>query len=216
MARSGIGGGTLRRAPLRPRSAAEQTMPMPASARHWTADEVRAMQSDSPAWPRYELIDGELLVTPAPRPIHQRAVFLLARLLAEYVENGGLGEVWTSPADIELESGSIVQPDVFVVPRSPSLPVASWRELDVLTLAAEVSSPSTARWDRVTKRRFFGRKRVDQYWVVDLDARVIEGTVPGDPKVELSDTQLEWFPTGASVPFTLDLEWFFTRVHGEP
>ncbi len=191
-------------------------MPMPASARHWTADQVRAMQGESPAWPRYELIDGELLVTPAPRPIHQRAVFLLARLLAEYFENGGLGEVWTSPADIELQSGTIVQPDVFVVPRSPSLPVASWRELDVLTLAAEVSSPSTARWDRVTKRRFFGRKQVDQYWVVDLDARIIERTVPGDSKVELSDTQIEWFPTGASVPFTLDVRRFFARVHGEP
>lgn len=173
------------------------------------------MQDESRAWPRYELIDGELLVTPAPRPVHQRAVFLLARLLAEYVEKNGLGEVWTSPADIELESRTIVQPDVFVVPRSPSLPVASWRELDVLTLAAEVSSPSTASWDRVTKRRFFGRKRVDQYWVVDLDARVIERTVPRDPKVELSDAELEWFPSGASVPFTLDLRWFFSRVHGE-
>ena len=190
-------------------------MSMPAPARRYTVEEVRAMQDEDRAWPRYELIDGELLVTPAPRPVHQRAVFLLARLLAEYVESNGLGEVWTSPADIELESGTIVQPDVFVVPRSPALPVASWRDLDMLTVAAEVSSPSTARWDRVTKRRFFSRKRVGQYWVVDLDARVVERTVPGDPKVEVLDELLEWHPAGVAVPFRLELPSFFARVHGD-
>src|SRR5687767_15202393 len=146
--------------------------------RRWTVAQVRAMQDEERAWPRYELIDGELLVTPAPRPVHQRAVLLLARRLAECVETNGLGEVWTSPADIELESGTIVQPDVFVVPRSPALPVASWRDLDVLTVAAEVTSPSTARWDRASKRRFFGRKRGDQYWLGDLDARVGGRTGP--------------------------------------
>jgi Uma2 family endonuclease len=190
-------------------------MSMPASSRRWTLDEVRAMQDEERPWPRYELIEGELLVTPAPRPVHQRAVLRLARVLAEYVEPNALGEVWTSPADIELESGTIVQPDVFVVPRSPALPVASWRDLDTLTLAAEVSSPSTARWDRVTKRRFFGRRRVDQYWVIDLDARVVERTVPGDPKVEVLDAVLEWHPAGVASPFRLDLPPFFARVQGD-
>ncbi len=205
---------TVTRIPLRSPFVAEQTMSMPAPARRWTVDEVRAMQDESPAWPRYELIDGELLVTPAPRPAHQRAVLHLARKLADYVESNGLGEVWTSPADIELESGTIVQPDIFVVPRSPALPVASWRDLDTLTLAAEVSSPSTARWDRVTKRQFFGRRRVDQYWVVDLDARVVERSTPDDPKVEVLDAVIEWHPAGAPSAFELDLPAFFARVHG--
>ena len=173
------------------------------------------MQDESRAWPRYELIDGELLVTPAPRPAHQRAVLYLARKLADYVEAHGLGEVWTSPADIELEPGTIAQPDLFVAPRSPALAVASWRDLDVLTVAAEVTSPSTARWDRVEKRRFFGRKRVDQYWVVDLDARVVERTIPGDPKVEVLAEVLEWHPPGVAIPFRLELPPFFARVHGE-
>ncbi len=173
------------------------------------------MQDESRAWPRYELIDGELLVTPSPRPAHQRAVKLLVLALDPWVEANGLGEVWTSPADIELESGTIVQPDVFVVPRSPTLPVASWRDFNVLTVAAEVTSPSTARWDRVKKRRFFGRKRVEQYWVVDLDARVVERTIPGDPKVEVLDEVLEWNPPGVAMPFRLDLPPFFARVHGD-
>jgi Uma2 family endonuclease len=187
---------------------------MPSHARQWTAAEVRAMQDESHAWPRFELIDGELLVTAAPRPVHQRAVRLLMRALEPYVEAQTLGEVWASPADIELEPGTIVQPDVFVVPRSPLLPIASWRDLDVLTLAAEVASPSTARWDRVTKRKFFGRKRVDEYWVVDLDARVVERTRPGDPRVVVADAMLEWQPGGAAEPFRLDLVDYFARVHG--
>lgn len=65
------GGGTLRRAPLRTLFVAEQTMSMPAASRRWTVEEVRAMQDEERAWPRYELIDGELLVTPAPRRLHQ-------------------------------------------------------------------------------------------------------------------------------------------------
>ncbi len=191
-------------------------MPMPAPARRWTVEEVRALQGESrSAWPRYELIDGELLVTPAPRPIHQRAVRLLVLALDPYVEVHRLGEVWMSPADIQLGSGTIVQPDVFVVPRSPALPVPSWRELDALTLAVEVTSPSTARGDRVTKRQFFGRKRVEHYWVVDLDARVVERTRAGDARVDVDSTTLEWWPVGATVPFTLDLPAFFARVHGE-
>ena len=57
---------TKHRAPLRSPFAAEQTTSMPAPVRRWTADEVRAMQDEERAWPRYELIDGELLVTPSP------------------------------------------------------------------------------------------------------------------------------------------------------
>lgn len=202
--------------PLLSYSRAEHTVSMPAPGRLWTVDQVRAMQDESRPWPRFELIDGQLLVTPAPRPVHQRAVFLLARLLADYVERHAVGEVWTSPADIELEPKSIVQPDVFVVPRSSALPIVSWRELDRLILAVEVTSPSTARFDRVDKRRFFRRKRVDEYWVVDLDARVIERTRPSESHVEVADASVEWLPAGAAERLTLDLASYFGRVHGEP
>jgi Uma2 family endonuclease len=206
---------TMAGVPLRAVFGAEQTMSMPASTRRWTVDEVRAMQDESRAWPRYELIDGELLVTPSPRLVHQRAVKLLLFALHPWVEANGVGEVLMSPADIELESGTIVQPDVFVVARSSALPIASWRDVRALAVAAEVTSPSTARWDRVKKRRFFSRARVDQYWVIDLDARVVERTTPGDPKVEVLDELLEWHPSEAAVPFRLDLPPFFARVHGD-
>src|ERR1700730_17091006 len=78
--------GMLNGAPLPFSRRAEQTMRMPASARRWTADEVRALSDESRPGPRYELIDGELLVTPSPRPVHQIAALELARRLVDYVE----------------------------------------------------------------------------------------------------------------------------------
>ena len=173
------------------------------------------MQDSSRGWPRYELIDGELIVTPAPRPAHQRAVLLLARHLAEYVERHEIGEVWTSPADVQIDPGSIIQPDIFVASRSPALPVMAWTDLTSLAVVVEVTSPSTARHDRVAKRNFFQRSNVGEYWVVDLDTRILERSVPGDSALQVTGELFEWFANGVATPFQLDLNAFFARVHGE-
>lgn len=199
---------------LPPSFLAEQIMSMPASHRRWTADEVRALIDEARPAPRYELIEGELLVTPAPGPSHQMAAALLWKALQEYLEPRGLGTAYLSPADIELAPETIVQPDVFVVPPSSSR-LETWREVRGLLLSAEILSPSTARHDRVTKRRFFKDKGVPHYWVVDLDARVFEcWEAPRDLAV-LVDNRLEWRPEGASEPFVMSLPDYFARVHGE-
>ena len=191
-------------------------MGMPATpdvTRRWTAEQVRAMQDETRAWPRYELIDGELLVTPGPAPLHQLAVFRLARLLADYVDANGLGEVLTSPADLELEPGTVLQPDVFVVPAGGEPLRRSWQAVRSLLLAVDVLSPSSVRYDRITKRRFFLRVGVPEYWVVDVDLRAMERWRVGDDRSELLDERLTWHPPGAAEPFTLDLRAFFARVH---
>src|SRR5438132_495470 len=84
---------------------AEQTMAMPAtSSKRWTADEARELNEKNPhGWPRYEVIDGELLVSPAPRSLHQDAVLSLARRLSEYTERIPVGHTMIGPADITLE-----------------------------------------------------------------------------------------------------------------
>jgi Uma2 family endonuclease len=194
---------------------AEQTMHMPASARRWTADEVRALTEESRHWPRYELIDGELLVTPAPRPVHQIAAVELTRKLADYVEREGLGLTLLPPADIELDAGTIVQPDVFVVPANDAAPLLDWRQVRALLLAVEIISPGTARRDRETKRVFYQRTRVAEYWVVDLDARRLERWWPGDEEPEVVREWLDWRPLEYRPPFQLDLKVFFRRVFGE-
>ena len=80
-------------------------MAMPAeTARHWTAREVRELIAAAPlATPRYELVDGELLVIPGPGPFHQRAVVELIGALLAYLRVERVGHVTTSPSDVELE-----------------------------------------------------------------------------------------------------------------
>src|SRR5207253_7382568 len=112
-------------APLPSTTSAEQIMAMPAEIRRrWTAREVRDLIAANPrVTPRYELVDGELLVTPSPTPVHQEAVALLLVVLREFLGRNPVGQAIASPADIELEPDALNQPDVFVVP------VDEWRRL---------------------------------------------------------------------------------------
>ena len=187
----------------------------PAAARRWTAAEVRALQEESRPAPRYELVDGELLVSPSPQPRHQRAVRLLARLLEDYVQRTGIGELFESPADLELEPGTLVQPDLFVVPGGGEPLTTSWRAVRSLLLAVEVLSPGSARADRLIKRRLYQRVGVPEYWLVDLDARVLERWRPADERPELLDQRLDWQPEDGSPPLELDLAALVARMHGE-
>ena len=141
--------------------------------KRWTAYDVRALMEASPThWPRYEAIDGELIVTPAPRLSHQEMLEQLSDAVKPYVARHALGRVLRSPADLELEKDSIIQPDLFVVPASLSH-AREWTEITTLLLAIEVLSLSSRTRDRVIKRRFLQRVAVPEYWVVDLSRRLV-------------------------------------------
>ena len=194
---------------------AEHIMAMPAAQRRWTAGEVRQLIAESPlSTPRYELVEGELLVTPSPNAPHQRAVFLLARALDDYLERNPIGEMYTSPFDVELEPDTIVQPDVFVLPPREADRVRKEMPARELLVAAEVLSPSSSRGDRVTKRPLYGR-RVPEYWILDLDARLVERWPLHARQPEIIVSILEWQPTDAAEPFRLDLASYFAAVFGE-
>ncbi|MEO8333541.1 MAG: Uma2 family endonuclease [bacterium] len=185
-------------------------MAMPAVAKFWSQEEVREMQG-SRAWPRYELIDGELLVTSSPSVPHQRFIVELLVLIRAYVIAHDVGEVLTSPADIELDQGSVLQPDIFVIP--PGLVVRTWPDVTALLLAIEVLSPSTARHDRVTKRIFFQKHRVPEYWIVDLEARLVERWRPDDVRPEILPDRLIWQPYAGVEPLTIDLTALFVNAN---
>lgn len=206
---------TLRRDPLLHSRSAEHHMGMPFSARRWTVGEVRAMQDEAHASPRFELIDNELLVTPSPVRAHQRAVLRIVAALDAYVATQGLGVVEISPADIQLTPETIVQPDVFVSPLVGGRVSLDWRDTTSLLLAVEILSPSSMRADRVIKRRFYARHDVDEYWVVDLDARIVERTRRGEERPEILDATVAWTPTGATDPLVIDLVALFAAITGE-
>lgn len=171
---------------------------------------VRALPGDGN---RYEVVDGELLVTPAPSWRHQRAVIGIAARLWHYLRGTAWGEVMSSPADISFREDRLVQPDVFVAPLGPGgRRPRQWSDIRGLLLAVEVLSPSTARADRQVKRRLYQEERVGEYWIVDLDARVVERWRAGDERPEIVAGTLSWRPDPSAAPFELDLPPFFGEL----
>lgn len=185
-------------------------MPAQRIRRRWTEAEFYAARDAAPKGERWELVDGEVLVTPSPHWLHQRVIVRLLTQLEPYVRAQRLGEAFVSPLDVKLERGLVLQPDLLVVPAGE----LRQREDVVrhLLLGAEVISPSSARHDRVTKRPAYQRNRVPEYWVLDDRARLIERWTPDDERPEIVSELLTWRPAGASEPFTLDLGAFFADV----
>ena len=181
-------------------------MGMPAPQTDWTAEMVRALPDDGN---RYEVLDGELFVSPAPRYDHQFIVLRLASLLDAYVREHKLGWVLSSPADVEFSPTTMVQPDVFVVPDTGAGRPHESREVRKLLLVAEVLSPSTARLDRTVKRPAYQRERVPVYWIVDADARLVELWEPGDERPAVFTKTLSWQPQTGVPPLEIDLSQFF-------
>ena len=164
---------------------------------------------------RYEVIDGELFVTPAPSWDHQAAVLALAMRLQDYLRASGAGTVMIAPADVEFDSERMVAPDVFVVPLVEGRRPRRWEEVGRLLLAVEILSPSSAHADRQVKRRLYQRERVPEYWVVDVDARLIERWRPDDTRPEILDQQLAWQPDPVHASLVIELGRYFTDVLGE-
>ena len=180
--------------------------------KRWTAYDVRALLEASPGrWPRYETIDGDLIVTPAPRVAHQLVLELLRDALKPYISSHGLGLLLGAPADIELERDTVVQPDLFVVPAALGQP-ANWENITALLLAIEVLSPSSRRRDRITKRRFYQRVAVTEYWTVDLERRLVDRWRPTSARPETAASTLVWQPSGADKPLVLDLTAMFAAL----
>jgi Uma2 family endonuclease len=163
-------------------------MGMPDTARRYTVDDVLAFPDDGN---RYELVGGELLVTPAPSYRHQKVVTRLCAwiepYLARYPESA---ELLVSPADIRWDREKLVQPDLFAVPADQV--TGSWQSIRTLLLAVEVVSPSSARGDRLVKRPLYQRQGVATYWIVDPDARLVEVWHPGDDRPEIVTHVLRW------------------------
>lgn len=123
---------------------------------------------------RYEIHEGELAVTPAPSPDHQRISSALNTILKAHVLAHRLGEVFYAPVDVILDETTVVQPDlVYVDP--PRLGLVTARGIEgPPALVVEILSPSTALLDRSAKRQLYGRHGVPHYWLVDPETRTVE------------------------------------------
>ena len=177
----------------------------------WTVEDMWRLPEDSD---RYEVIDGVLYVTPSPSDDHQDVVGLLFRRIGEYLDRSPVGWVRVSPADVRFGPKRGVQPDVYVAPLVNGRRPHGWQEITHLLLAIEVLSPATAARDRGVKRRLY-QQHADEYWIVDLEARLIERWRPGDERPEILDGALTWQPAGADAPLTVNLPAFFRELWDE-
>jgi Uma2 family endonuclease len=184
-------------------------MSMPTLKRQWTFEDLEDLPDDGN---RYEIIDGELFVTPAPTWRHQEAVSELHFVLKTYLERQRVAHAYEAPADVVFSPRRAVQPDVFVVPLVNGRRPEHFDEVRTLLVAAEVLSPGTARADRVVKRNLFRDEQVAEYWIVDLDSRTVERSTPGEARVEVLAEKLVWSPDGASESLEVNLPDFFARV----
>ena len=180
--------------------------------KHWTAADLREIPDDRN---RYEIIDGELFVTPAPSLWHQElsAGFFLA--IRQYLKAHGIGNIVYAPADVVLADDTVLEPDLFVFPPITGKLPAQWEGAAGLLLVIEVLSPGTARVDRTVKRRRYQQEGVPEYWIVDGDARIVERWRPQDDRPEIISEGLEWRPDPELPALKVDLPALFDAALGD-
>jgi len=184
-------------------------MPMSTSVPRYTADEIRRFPDDRL---RYEVIHGQLFVTPSPGTRHQRAVRELARLLQAYLVRHQLGECLTAPFEVLFADDSAVQPDLLVVLASQRDRLTAERFHGAPSLVVEVVSFSSKRTDRLEKRDLYRAEHVAEYWIVDTDRRQVERWRPGDESPEIVTTELVWRPVASAPTLAIALEPLFQVV----
>jgi Uma2 family endonuclease len=180
-------------------------MAMPATIRRWTKELVQSLPNDGN---RYELVAGDLLVTPAPVVRHQDAVREFAAVLLDYLRPLGLKHtLFFAAADISWTTDDLVQPDLFVV--TPEDVSRDWQTFQHLRLVVEVLSPSSRRGDRSVKRKLYQQNRVETYWIVDPDGHTVDVWHPDDAEATAVAEVLTWRVTPDAPELTIDLAEIF-------
>jgi Uma2 family endonuclease len=138
---------------------------------HWTYNHYAALQEDGH---RYEIVDGVLYMSPSPSEPHQSATGLFYYYLLLHVQIPGLGRTYIAPFDVELAPDIVVQPDVVVVLNAGREKITPSRIVGTPDLVVEVSSPSTAGYDRRQKQDAYACSGISEYWIVDATAQTVE------------------------------------------
>ena len=129
----------------------------------------------APADERYELLDGNLMMVPAPNIKHQRVQLKLATRLDLFIEERALGTLLTAPCDVMLSETDVVQPDLLFVSREREHLLSSGQNVQGgPDMVIEILSPSTAERDRGAKLTLYGTHGVTEYWLVDPIAETIQ------------------------------------------
>lgn len=185
---------------------------MPLSHTLWTAEMLNERPDDGN---RYEVLDGALLVTPAPSVLHQKAASRLFTLIAPYAIRLGLDPLF-APTAVRFSERREVQPDLLV---SPGVLDGNYllqlRSIGVILLAVEILSPGSLHTDRHGKRQLYQEENVREYWIVDTESRAIKRWTPDAAQSKVCTSTLAWQPMPKHAPLNIDVVQYFCDVWGE-
>jgi Uma2 family endonuclease len=180
-------------------------MHMATQTKQWTIEEAHSLPDDGN---KYEVVRGELFVTPPPSDDHETITARLTRLLDPFVAANALGMVYRARAVMRFE-GSEVEPDLMVRQPHSRGRRGSWDDAPTPLLVVEVLSPSTRRRDHEQKRQFYLDAGVPEYWIVDPDAERVR-IVKSGQRDELVSDEIAWSPTGAAGPLRFEVRKLFS------
>ena len=159
--------------------------------RPMTYDDLKQLPQDGK---RYEIIDGEPIVSPAPSRLHEKLTVRLLLLIHAYLVRHNLGDdIYTAPVDVRLHPHRIVQPDlVYVSPERRSILADPALIEGAPDLIVEILSPSNRPYDLQVKYRVYAAAGVGEYWVADPEFETLSIFVLRDGRYELEPSEAGW------------------------
>ncbi len=142
--------------------------------KEWTYEEFMTLPEGGPY--RYEIIDGELFMTPSPTPRHQRISRKLLLVIGKFLETHSVGEIFSAPCDVVFSRDplQVAEPDLLFVSKAHASIVTEKNIQGVPDLLVEILSPGTAENDRRVKFSLYERFGVPEYWIVDPEAETVQ------------------------------------------
>ena len=133
---------------------------------------------------RHELIEGDLLMAPAPTILHETVRMNIVRRLFDVLEKKIVGKIFLAPCDVVLSEEDVVQPDIFFISRAREGIITEKNIQGAPNLVVEIISPGTEERDRIVKRKLYYKYGVQEYWIVDPKARTVEVMESGKKGLE--------------------------------
>ena len=136
-----------------------------------TYDDLRLFPNDGK---RHELIDGDHIMTPAPKTNHQNVSGNLFALLHAFVRQHNLGRVFAAPFDVVFSDFDVTEPDLIFISREREKILTEDNARGAPDLIVEILSPSTAEIDRKVKFSLYEKYGVREYWIITPDAEIVQ------------------------------------------
>ena len=159
----------------------------------------------------YQLIDGELVMTPSPTPFHQSIALNLAIVLGPFIIQNRLGKLFMAPLDVYLSDEDVYQPDLIFIRAERARNLQKDKLRIIPDLIVEILSPSNAYYDFTRKKEMYCERGVEEYWIIDPEMETVEimrkkGDLYQTEKMLKGDAQLE---SGMFAGFQMKLSELF-------